>query len=218
MLRVLVIRHGRTAWNAAGRLQGQRDTSLSAEGRAQAAAVAGRLAAEPIDQGFCSDLSRARETAAPLASARGLTFRPTPPLRELDFGQWEGMTFQQIQAAGPTEAAAWVRDPFHCSPPGGETAAMLAERIAGFWQNVLSLDQPHVERTIVVVTHSGPGRMLISLALGLSGEHHGRFQLRPGSISQLEVHDGYGILVGVNDVPMADEAPAPDPASGTVGA
>ena len=93
--RFCLVRHGETAWNAEGRLQGQIDIPLNAAGRAQAEATAARLAAHRFDALYSSDLSRALETAAPAATLLGLQTRPTPSLRERQFGGFQGLTHKR---------------------------------------------------------------------------------------------------------------------------
>ena len=94
--RIIAIRHGQTAWNAETRMQGQLDTALDALGSWQAQQLAQALAHEPIDAIVASDLSRAMQTAAPLAAARGLRVQPERDLRERCFGVFEGFTYADI--------------------------------------------------------------------------------------------------------------------------
>ena len=96
MLRLILVRHGQTDWNAQARYQGQADIPLNDVGRRQAAAVAQRLASEEIDILFASDLRRAWETGTAIATARGQTLLAEPRLREMDFGQWQGLTHAEI--------------------------------------------------------------------------------------------------------------------------
>ncbi len=90
MLRLLLIRHGETHWNAAARFQGQRDVPLNPRGRQQVAAVARALSRVPLDALYASDLRRTWETAQALSGVAGLATRPEPRLREMSFGAWEG--------------------------------------------------------------------------------------------------------------------------------
>ena len=98
MLRLILVRHGETEWNAQRRYQGHSDVPLSALGRRQAARAAERLAALKIDAVYTSDLGRALETAEIIAEQRGLEVCAEPRLRELNFGVFEGLTFDEAQA------------------------------------------------------------------------------------------------------------------------
>ena len=93
MTEIIIIRHGETEWNKTGRFQGHSDIALSQEGRAQAAALGRNLAVDDVDAIYASDLTRAMETAAPLAKRFGLEVIPDAALRELNFGAWEGRNF-----------------------------------------------------------------------------------------------------------------------------
>ena len=125
MARILLVRHGDTDWNQAGRIQGQVDTSLSEKGLAQARALAGRLAQVPIDVAYASDLNRAAETAQEILIGRAVTLGLAPELREFSYGAWEGLTYRDVQRLYP--AATLLR--------------ML--RSAGFRARSESLDDSH---------------------------------------------------------------------------
>jgi probable phosphoglycerate mutase len=105
--RLIVWRHGQTAWNIANRIQGQLDTELTPTGVAQAVAAAARLAELRPDVIVSSDLRRALDTAAPLAAATGLTVRTDSRLRERYFGAWQGLTNAEAQERHPQEYARW---------------------------------------------------------------------------------------------------------------
>ncbi|MBI4759502.1 MAG: histidine phosphatase family protein, partial [Chloroflexi bacterium] len=105
-MRLLLVRHGETDWNAEERYQGTTDVPLSAQGRAQAQALTSRMAGEVLDAIYASDLQRAWQTAEVIAAPHGLPVRPEPRLREIDFGAWEGLTFDEIRQRRPA-AKAW---------------------------------------------------------------------------------------------------------------
>jgi probable phosphoglycerate mutase len=107
MTRLLVVRHGRTGHNATDRIQGQLDIRLDEVGRAEAAAVAQRLAAFEPDVIVSSDLSRAADTAAALSAVTGLAVGYDPRLRERNFGLWQGMLGSEVAERYPEEYARW---------------------------------------------------------------------------------------------------------------
>src|SRR5438105_7468126 len=117
---LLLIRHGETEWNRERRIQVHTDIRLSPGGSSQARQLALRLAHEPIQAVYSSDLARSRETAVPLAELLGLTLRTTPLLREVGFGAWEGLTVSEVEARWPDEYAAWRQDSVRSRPPDGE--------------------------------------------------------------------------------------------------
>src|SRR5574337_351345 len=119
--RLLLVRHGETAWNADGRVQGHLDIALNDVGRTQARRLAEKLRdeGERIDLIYSSDLARARQTAQAVADAAGVPLQITPALRERCFGAFEGRRFADVQAELPQDAERWRRRDPHWTPPGG---------------------------------------------------------------------------------------------------
>ena len=196
MVRLILARHGETAWNAQKRYQGQADVELSETGRRQAASLARRLAQEEIHAIAASDLQRAWETAQAIAAPHGLSVRAEPRLREINFGDWEGLTYGEIQKRDPQALAAWEADPFHVPPPGGETLAQVAARVQSALDDVT---RSHQDQTVLLVAHGGPLRILLCLALGLAPRTQWQFRLDTAAISELEIYDGGAILNYLND-------------------
>ena len=165
MTQILLARHGETEWNAVLRVQGWTDTPLSARGRAQAAALAVRLADLPLRAVYASDLSRAAETARPAAEKLGLDVQTLPGLRERRFGDWEGLTQADLER---DHAAAWHR--FHVQRdldapvPGGEGWAEVGARVRAALARILAA-HPGRDEAVLVVGHGGSGRTLILEAL-----------------------------------------------------
>lgn len=166
--RILFARHGETAWNVEGRLQGQHDIPLNPLGRAQANALGrtlrARLGAEidRLDRAgafIASPLSRARETMELMRAAMGLApdrYSVNPTLMELSFGAWEGRTWAEAADGYPKAVKARFADKWNSAPPGGESYAMLAERVRPW---VLSLTGD-----VFVVSHGGVARALMAMA------------------------------------------------------
>ena len=126
--RLFLLRHGQTAWNAETRIQGQLDIPLDATGLWQAERVALALQAEGIQVLYSSDLQRARQTAAPLAAAIGLTVQTDAALRERGFGHFEGSTYAEIEARWPEDTLRWrLREP-DFGPGGGEPLQAFYDR------------------------------------------------------------------------------------------
>ena len=126
---LLFIRHGETDWNRQQRFQGQIDVPLNAQGHAQAARLAARLAGEPPDAFFTSDLLRARETAAPLAAAWGREPLAVPGLREQAFGIFEGLDLATITAGHADLWQRWLEQSADFALPGGESLRQFHTRV-----------------------------------------------------------------------------------------
>ena len=165
--RLIVIRHGETAWNREKRMQGTTDTRLSDVGRAQAQALGRRLAGHRFSALYSSDLSRARDTASAIAEHTSRAVVTDPRLQERRFGIFEGLTADEIVARYPGEHARFAsRDPDY-EVPGGESARGFMQRCLGCLSEIAGR---HPGGEVVVVTH---GLVLDSLYRVAHGLDHG---------------------------------------------
>jgi glucosyl-3-phosphoglycerate phosphatase len=194
----LLVRHGESEWNAAGRLQGQADPPLSALGRHQAAHMAARLVDEPIDAIVASDLLRAFDTAGALAAAIGLPVLAREDLREVDLGSWTGTSRDQIEAGDPDAWRRWRVEGIE-GWQGGERYADAIGRVAAA---VHSIAVEWEGRTVVAVTHGGCIRLATCHLLGLPAGQLGRItSIGNASITEFLVEaDGRGRIVRLNDM------------------
>jgi probable phosphoglycerate mutase len=147
---VCFVRHGETEANVTDRLQGQTDVPLNANGLAQAELIAGRLKDEPFDVIYSSDLSRALVTAEKIASGRPVI--QSTELREWFFGDWQGMTLQEITARYPEEFQLFKQGSLDFVPPGGESSLEFLNRAERFMQ---MLAEKHAGQKILCVSHGG---------------------------------------------------------------
>ena len=196
MLRVILVRHGETIWNAQDRYQGTTDVPLSTRGRDQSRAVAERLASEPVAVIYSSDLSRAWETAQTISSQGGAAIHIDKRLREICFGRWEGLTYDQIQHEYPELLAAWEADPLVARPPEGESLAQVTTRVRHFLDDLLVR---HDERTVVLVAHGGVFHVLLCTALGVAPKARWQFRLHPASISEFYIDHKSAVVTLLND-------------------
>jgi probable phosphoglycerate mutase len=163
-----LVRHGESTWNTRGLAQGHNDQArLTARGIRQAWRVVGQLCDRPIRALYASDLHRAMETAAPLASVLGLPVRRDARLRERCLGVLEGTATAAAPAALTGLAADRVADP-DARPPGGESLRDFYQRVAGFAVDVTAADPGAGE--IAVVAHGGTLRMLTAYLGGIDVE------------------------------------------------
>lgn len=166
---LIVLRHGRTAWNATGRFQGQADIGLDERGRAQAEQAAEVLAELAPTAIYSSDLSRARQTAAPLAARCGLPVHTDERLREIHVGSWEGLTIDDLlaQIDGELKRAYLAGEDVRRSPTG-ETVAEVGER-AGAALDEIGLAAPDGS-TVVAVMHGVAARAGVCRLLGFPAD------------------------------------------------
>jgi probable phosphoglycerate mutase len=201
--RLIAIRHGETAWNAAHRLQGHRDIPLSDQGRAQAQAAARALtedggAGSAIAAVYASDLARAFETGRAIAEAAHAPITAVHDLRERNFGDWEGRSYAELSVEFPAEAERWrKRDP-QWSPPGAtENLLQFRERIS---RTVQGLAARHPGEQIAIVTHGGVLDVLYRLAARLGIQAARTWELGNCVINRLLwTPEGGLTLVGWND-------------------
>lgn len=184
MLTLVLTRHGLTDRSEPEQHLGQRiDVSLNDAGRAQAQALAARLAALPLDRVVTSPLFRARETAEILAG--GVRIEADPRLKEMNYGAWEGRTYAEIDAADADYRGRWETSPDVLSCPGGESGNAVATRVRHWLEELLAehaawhartalrlaTESPGAPdpggRTVLAVGHATTNRILLSLALGL---------------------------------------------------
>lgn len=183
--RIILVRHGETTWNLEGRRQGQSDSPLTARGLAQARAIAGRLADEPADALYSSDLPRAWRTAEEIAAACGLSPIADDRLREKSFGILEGLTQAEVEARYPQVAARLAEKSADYSPPGGESLAAAQQR--GI-DALADLARRHQGGCVIVVSHGALLGMFLRHVLGLSLAAPRRFTLANGSLSFVAYH------------------------------
>ena len=205
-MRMLLLRHAETDWNRERRFQGGRDVPLSATGREQAESAARLLAATPLDAVWSSPLARARDTAAIIAAPHDLAVQEAAAFREMGFGEWEGLTRDEVRERFADAHRTWVETPQEAIWPGAETLAAVRTRaLAG----LAALRAAHQGQTICLVTHGITGRLLILEALGLGPDRLWSFHLSSTGISELEFRDDWTTLHRMNSlIHLADGAAA----------
>ncbi len=196
MLQLLMVRHGETDWNLTHRFQGHSDVPLNKNGREQVAAIARRLASEDLHTIYASDLSRAWDTAVAIGDHHTCEIIADPRIREGNFGQWEGMTYAEIETRDPQAVKAWHEDLLNFAPPDGETPLQVAARVAAFNDD---LRANHQNETLLLVAHGGALQILICLLLDISIEKFWQFNLDHCSLTKISVYPEGAIINLLND-------------------
>jgi broad specificity phosphatase PhoE len=194
-MRLVLVRHADVDDSARGRCYGTLDVGLSPAGRSQAAALARMLASELVAAVVSSPRVRAVETATAIAEPHALDVGVVADLRELDFGELEGRTYDEIAASEPELYAAWMTTPTEVRFPAGESYADLRARSLAA---VAALRSAHDRETVVAVTHGGVVRAILSDALGTPDELIFRLAVEPGSVSTVEWIEGEPLVRCVN--------------------
>lgn len=189
--RLLLVRHGEVEEWARGRIYGRLDPSLSEAGRAQARAVARLVAAERPVALHASPSRRAVESAAPVAEVTGLVAATDGRLREIEFGELEGLTFEEAERRDPATWHAWMERPGQVRFPGGECWDDVRARAVEAGEAIAAANPG---APAVVVTHGGVIRALLAEALGLPAERTFRLEIGFGSLTILR-REPFGWMV-----------------------
>lgn len=192
MTKILLIRHGETAWNAVRRLQGHTDIPLSATGERQAEALAQALAAEPLDAIISSDLGRALQTAKAVAAQHPhLPLHVDAGLRERGYGAFEGLLYTEIAERYPVEFAEWqARDVDAVMPAGGRAAESFRQFYQRCQDGIARWAERYPRQSILVVAHGGVLECAYRAARGLSIDGPRDFQVKNASINRFTFGNG----------------------------
>jgi alpha-ribazole phosphatase len=190
------VRHGQTSWNQEGKYQGHSDISLNERGIKQGNLVAKRLAKEKISAIYSSDLLRAQQTAEAIAEYHGLSVITKPEFREINFGIWEGLTYQEIMADWSEILTAMYSKPGEIGPPQGESFQVVKQRVTRSLQECIA---EHQEQTIVLVSHGGTMRVLLCAALGIGLDKMWSMRQDSSAINIIEYIDNRAVVSLVND-------------------
>jgi broad specificity phosphatase PhoE len=184
--KLVLIRHASIGEAFQGRFIGSTDVPLSVEGSRQASRLADVL--QKMSQGACisSPMQRTLETARSAAIPLGLQFDIDPDLREIDFGLFEGLTFEEIDLRYPEQVSVWT---------GLEPNFVFLERIHRVGSRMASCE----DETVIAFTHGGVIRALICYFLGLDPSHYVLFDVDHASITTIRLFGESGVLAGLND-------------------
>lgn len=189
-----LMRHGAIEATQEKRFVGQIDPPLSPGGRKQSERQGRQLRNILFSGVWCSDLKRAYETAAIVCRDRDLTLQPTPELREINLGQWDGMAMSQIREAFPDLWQARGEDIGHFQPPGAESFADLQQRVVPFIRRIAARSAGNM----LIVTHAGVIRVLLCQVLQMPLSHLFRIHLDYGGLTLIQDINGMSRVKAVN--------------------
>jgi len=196
MTQVYLVRHGQTAWNAELIFRGRRDIELNERGKMEASAIAGALRDKNLDAIYASPLTRALETARPLAALLHREITPVQGLNDINYGDWEGVPYDDIKTRYPDILATWEQEPELVRFPHGETLDEVRERAYGV---LLELAEKHANESVLIVSHRVVNKVLLCAALGLSTAHFWNIKQDTGCINVLEYSNQRFVLCLLND-------------------
>jgi probable phosphoglycerate mutase len=197
MTRLIIVRHGRTAWNREERFRGRTEVPLDEVGEAQVEAcariVATRFRPSAI---YASPLQRTLRTADAIGRRCGLTPLPHQGLVDMSFGEAEGLTWPEADARWLGLGSAWRNAPHTATFPGGETLAVVRGRLMAA---VKAIAAGHADEEIVLVGHNATNRVLLLAALGLPDERFWRIGQDTAAVNVLDLEDDIFTVVTLND-------------------
>ena len=200
-VRLLLLRHGEVEERYHRIFGGRIDMDLSPQGHAQAEMLARYLRQRPVDAIYASPMRRAQQTLAPLER-----HCPRPPvvlqeLREVDFGDWTGLSWEQVHARFGVRAFDWLQQLQAAAIPNAESGAAFRSRVEPALRRVL---HSHAGQTVAIVCHGGVVRMMLSVLLGLPLEQTASFEIDYASLTRVEVHEHRTEVTLLNFAPWRD--------------
>ena len=197
MSRLLLVRHGETSLNSSLRFWGKTDVELGNAGIQQAQCLRDRLAGEKINFTYSSQLKRSIITAETIIFIHNLKVVQCSHLNEIDFGELEGLDFQEVKERYPEVTRRWIQHDLELKYPGGESLRQMQARVKEF-MNLLNAHNEN--KTVLIVAHSGILRTLICQLLGLQMDHFWNLRIDLASLSIIETYANTAILNLLNDV------------------
>ena len=198
MMRVVLVRHGQTAWNREVRFRGQADVALDKFGLKQAEATGHYVATRwPVAVVYASRMGRAMQTAEAIARAHGLRAQPLEGLLDINFGAWQGLSPDEVAHRYPDLYRAWLEAPHTVHFPGGEGLDDVRARVVAALDEVVAR---HPGQTVALVSHTVVNRVLLCAVLGLGNERFWRLQQDTCAVNVFDVaEDTTCTVVLLND-------------------
>ena len=195
-VKIFLIRHGQTRWNVEGRYQGDHDIELNSTGIRQAKLAARYLSRVNFSNIYSSPLKRTMETARIINGRRALEVKVKQGLREISFGKWEGMKFNQINTTYHSDYQKWLKDPYNNRPTGGESFKELTDRTTVVIDEILGENQDG--SSIAVVAHGGVILSLLVHWLQIPLDRWKSIIQRQGAINIAVIDKGFPYISAIN--------------------
>lgn len=203
MTKIYFVRHGESEWNIINKVQGQKNSLLTDNGKEQAEKLANRLKNHNIDIIYSSDLTRAYETAVTIGNKKNMEPIVNKNLQEMNFGIWEGMLFSDIKSKYKEDYLKWVKSPELLEIPEGENIQDLEKRVG---KEIKQIIEKHKGQNILIVSHGTALKTMILSLLGISLDNYKNLAMGNVSLSILEVRDYNNVLISYNDTVHLEES------------
>lgn len=185
MVRLILFRHGLSLDNLKKRYSGFRDTALHRKAGPQLEAIKNKLKEIPIDRVYCSDLQRCYLTARLVFGERQCPILKRQDLREINFGSWDGLTYNQVLTRHSRAYRGWLKNPFAQDIPRGEKMSAFVKRVNKALKNIISTNR---NKTVALVSHLGPLRVILNTFRDVKPGDFWKLRLEPGGIYVVELN------------------------------
>ena len=176
MTKLILVRHGETDWNRVNRIQGWLDIPLNEEGIKQAEKLAKELSGMKIKAVYSSPLQRALQTARAVAGEYRLEIKKIPDIKEINFGEWQGLLVSEAKRKYKKLYAQWLHEPLEVTPPGGENLEEVSRRVENACRKIVG---NHPRETVCLVTHKVTASLIKCHYLNL--DRNRLWELLPGN-------------------------------------
>ena len=197
MKKLILVRHVLTEDNKLAKLSGHIDSKVSEEGKIQIEKITGFLSDEKIDKIYTTTSSRTKETAKYLAKINSIEIQQSKDLQEINFGDFEGKDFKEIQKDYPDEFNKMIEEGYEYTYPNGESLVDCFERVSKETQFIL--DESDEDETILICAHAGTIRKILTYLISNSFEYHWNFKIDNASISIVEIDNGFAVINKLNE-------------------
>ncbi|MBB6214608.1 alpha-ribazole phosphatase [Anaerosolibacter carboniphilus] len=195
MLELYLVRHGETISNCRGVYCGWLDIPLTDKGIHQAEESAEKMKEVSLDVMITSDLLRTRKTAEIINKHHHIEIKNIDSFREMNFGLWEGLSYEEIINQFPDELNAWEKEWLNYPVPEGESLRQMYERVI---RGIEKLIEDHPKGRILLVSHGGCIRGILSHLIGRGIEDYWKYKVENCGITKIEIVDGYPVLTMLN--------------------
>ncbi len=196
MVKLILVRHALTVDNQKSRLSGHIDSSISEEGKEQIDKITNYLKDFDIDKIYTTTSSRTKDTVKKLSELKSIEIIEKESLKEISFGDFEGLTFDEIKDKYPKEFQDMIQKGYEYKYPNGESLIDSYNRVCIELDNIISNND---DRTILICSHGGTIRNIITYLISNSYKYHWNFKIDNGSVTILEVQDGFTVITAMNN-------------------
>lgn len=196
MVKLILVRHALTVDNQKSRLSGHIDSAISEEGKEQIDKITNYLKDFDIDKIYTTTSSRTKDTVKKLSELKSIEIIEKESLKEISFGDFEGLTFDEIKDKYPKEFQDMIQKGYEYKYPNGESLIDSYNRVCIELDNIISNND---DRTILICSHGGTIRNIITYLISNSYKYHWNFKIDNGSVTILEVQDGFTVITAMNN-------------------